>query len=149
MSCGTATVRRRTRPGRRKARRAYRDSLVPGVSPQGAFNAAYESALDAATAVIREAGYRVQAPTRHHWVAFYALQGLDDPVMARLGAALDATRTARHRNVYEPEDDDEAATRRSDQLHGVLAEFLPEVYQRLVSRRPSLRSGLEEPGESP
>lgn len=80
----------------RKALRAHRDSRVPGLSPHGAFNAAYEAALDAATALVREAGYRVSSHTRHHWAAFYAVQGLGDPELDRIGGDLNGTRTNRH-----------------------------------------------------
>jgi hypothetical protein len=129
----------------RKALRAYGDSLVPGLSPQGAFNAAYEAALDAATALVREAGYRVQSRSRHHWAAFYALQGLGDAELEGFGAELDASRSGRHQNVYEPEDDGALAEQRRDQLHRKLARFLPIAYRLLAERRPALRGALDDP----
>jgi hypothetical protein len=132
----------------RKALRAYRDSNVPGLSPQGSFNAAYEAALDAATALVREAGYRVQSRTRHHWAAFYAVQGLEDPVLEELGTDLDATRTERHENVYRPEDDEALAERRRDELHQILGQLVPAAYRVLLERRPMLRGVLEDPAPS-
>jgi hypothetical protein len=129
----------------KKALRAYHDSRVPGLSPQGSFNAAYEAALDAATALIREAGYRVQSRTRHHWAAFYAVQGLGDSALEDLGADLDAARGDRHENVYQPEDDEAVAARRRDDLHRVLQALLPATHRRLVERRSSLAAVLEPP----
>lgn len=132
----------------RKALRAHRDSRVPGLSPHGAFNAAYEAALDAATALVREAGYRVSSHTRHHWAAFYAVQGLGDPELDRIGGDLNGTRTNRHHNVYGPEDDQETAVTRRDELHRLLGYFIPAAYRVLLARRPTLRDVLEAPPES-
>lgn len=130
----------------KKAMRAYGDSRLPGISPAGAFNAGYEAALDAATALIREAGYRVKASGRHHWATFYAIQGLGDEEMEGFGFELDSVRGARHENVYEAEEDEALATRRRDQLHALLAGFLPTAYARLLARRPRLREVLRDPG---
>src|SRR5262245_48752478 len=74
----------------KKALRAYRDSRLPGLSPAGAFNAGYESALDASTALVRAAGYRVKASGRHHWATFYAVQGLDDKALENFAFFRDA-----------------------------------------------------------
>lgn len=129
----------------RKALRAYGDSCVPGLSPQGAFSAAYEAALDAATALVREAGYRVTSRTRHHWAAFYAVQGLGDEELGRLAVDLDGARGDRHQNVYEPEDDEASGTLRRDELHRLLRLFIPAAYTVLLDRRPGLRGQLQDP----
>lgn len=129
----------------RKAMRAYRDSRLPGLSPASGFNLAYEAALDVATALVREAGFRVKTSRAHHWATFYSLQGLDDPTLAKLAQDLDGARTERHENVYEADDDDALAARRRDGLHEVLAELLPAARARLVSRRPSLKERIQEP----
>lgn len=131
----------------RKAMRSWRDSLVPGLSPQGSFNAAYEAALDAAMALVRETGYRVLSRSRHHWAAFYAVQGLGDAELEARGAELDASRSDRHQNVYEPDDDGGAAADRRDELRCVLRRFLPAAHERLLARRPALRGSLENPPE--
>lgn len=129
----------------RKALRAYRDSRLPGLSPASGFNLAYEAALDTATALVREAGFRVKTSRAHHWATFYALQGLDDTTLARLAQDLDAARTERHENVYEADEDDVLAARRRDALHEVLAELLPAAHARLLAQRPSLKGRIQEP----
>ena len=129
----------------KKAPRAYRDSRLPALSPAGAFNAGYEAALDAATALVREAGYRVKASSRHHWATFYAVQGLGDKELEGFGFELDSVRGERHENVYEADDDETLAVRRRDALHRLLAGFLPAAHAWLVARRPQLRASLAHP----
>jgi hypothetical protein len=128
----------------KKALRAYRDSLLPGLSPAGAFNAAYESALDAATALVRAAGYRVKASSRHHWATFYAVQGIGDEALEDFAYELDAVRGQRHENVYEADEDEDLAERRRDGLHAILAGFLPAARDWLVFHRPALLDRLPE-----
>lgn len=130
-----------------KALRAYADSRVLGLSPQGAFNAAYEAALDAATALVRGAGYRVTSRTRHHWAAFHAVQGLEGDELGRLARELDDARTDRHQNVYGAGDDREIAAKRREKLHHVLRSFLPVAYRFLLGQRPGLRGQLQDPDE--
>jgi len=49
-----------------KAVRTLRSSEVGGLDPDSAFTLAYQAVLQASTAVIRAAGYRVRGEAHHH-----------------------------------------------------------------------------------
>lgn len=131
----------------RRALRAYQDSHLPGLSPAGAFNAAYEAALSAAAALVRDAGYTVKSSGGHHWATFFAIQGLESEELRRFGIQLDGLRRKRHDNVYGTVEDKSLAELWRNQMHALLERFLPAAYARLLERRPELRNVLQDPSE--
>lgn len=133
----------------RKSLRAFRDSYVPGLSPEGAFARAYQSALDAATALVRAAGYRVRSTSRHHYTTFYAVQALGDDALADSAFELDAARTDRHVALYEADEEEERTKEHLESLQSTLIRFLPAAHRWLVAQRSSLKGELPSPSDIP
>lgn len=131
----------------RKSLRAFRDSYVPGLSPEGAFARAYQSALDAATALVRLAGYRVRSTNRHHYATFYAVQALGDEALAEGAFELDAARTDRHVALYEADEEEERTKEHLEGLQDTLTHFLPAAHRWLTAQRPGLKDELQSPSD--
>lgn len=83
------------------ALREWSDATVAGLSVAGAFTHVYQAAFRAATAVLRAAGYRARgALGGYHYVTFYAIGGLDDRELERIGDAMQDIRGGRHTALY-------------------------------------------------
>lgn len=84
----------------RKAVRTLGSSAVAGLDPDARFTLAYQAALQAATAVIRAAGFRVRGDAHHHHtfaaVAALGLGGLSDAARE-----LNVIRQNRHGAIYD------------------------------------------------
>lgn len=83
-----------------KAVRTLRSSEVEGLDPDSAFTLAYQAVLQASTAVIRAAGYRVRGEAHHHHTfAAVAALGLGD--LSEAARDLNVIRQKRHGAVYD------------------------------------------------
>jgi hypothetical protein len=81
----------------RNAARELRDSAAQGLSDQGAFTHAYQSAFHSCTAVLRASGYRVRgAVGGHHHNTFYAVAALGVPEVSELADEMQGLRLGRH-----------------------------------------------------
>lgn len=83
-----------------KATRSFRSSAVPELDADSAFTLAYPGALQAATAVVRAAGYRVRGDGHHHHT-FAAVAALSLGAPSDAARDLNAIRQRRHRAVYD------------------------------------------------
>lgn len=83
-----------------KAARTLRSSAVDGLDPDARFTLAYQAALQAATAIVRAAGYRVRGDGHHqHTFAAVAAFGLGE--LSEAARDLNVIRQRRHRAVYD------------------------------------------------
>jgi hypothetical protein len=76
------------------------DAQVPGLSAQGQYEHAYNSARLIATTVIRACGYRVTSKGGHHYYTFRALEAAD-LTFAKAAANFDAARSKRNDFSYD------------------------------------------------
>jgi hypothetical protein len=83
-----------------KAVRSLHSSAVPGLDPDSAFTLAYQGALQASTAIIRAAGYRVRGDGHHHHT-FAAVAALDLGELSTAARDLNVIRQRRHVAVYK------------------------------------------------
>ncbi|HEU0013541.1 MAG TPA: hypothetical protein VFQ45_07640 [Longimicrobium sp.] len=83
-----------------KAFRSLRSSGLRGLDADAAFTLAYQAALQAATAVVRTAGYRVKGESHHHHT-FAALAALDLGAVSEAGRDLNVIRQRRHGAIYD------------------------------------------------
>ncbi|HEX6042208.1 hypothetical protein [Longimicrobium sp.] len=83
-----------------KAVRTYRGSALPDLDADSAFTLAYQGALQAATAIIRAAGYRVYGDG-HHQHTFDAVAALGAGDLSEAARELNIIRQRRHRAVYD------------------------------------------------
>lgn len=84
-----------------KAVSSLRDSLHADIAADTAFTLSYQAALQAATVVVRAAGYRVRGGA-HHQHTFEAVVALElDVALTAAARDLNALRKKRHTAVYE------------------------------------------------
>ncbi len=116
------------------ALREWSDAAVPGLSVAGAFTHVYQAAFRAATAVLRAAGYRARgALGGHHYVTFYAIGGLGDETIERLGDTLQNIRGGRHTALYG--DEDELSPDDLENARRHVSQLLDEAHRRLTTKR--------------
>ena len=126
----------------RNAVRELRDSRAEGLSPQGAFTHAYQSAFHSCTAVLRASGYRIRgAVGGHHHNTFYAVAALEVAGVSELADEVQGLRLGRHEALYDWDSqvDSEALAR----LRAVAGGLIEAGGLWLARRRPGLR--LETP----
>jgi hypothetical protein len=127
-----------------KATRTYRSAAVPGLEddPDARFTLLYQSALQAATTVVRAAGYRVRGDHNHR-ITFATVAALGTEALSATARDLNVIRQQRHGAVY-----DWATTTTQEQLldlHRAASTLLREAFSWLVMQRPSLTESLEAP----
>jgi hypothetical protein len=83
-----------------KAARSLRSSRVEALDPDSAFTLAYQSALQAATAILRATGYRVRGDG-HHRHTFAAVAALDAGELSDTARDLNVIRARRHGAIYD------------------------------------------------
>lgn len=83
-----------------KAARSLRSSGVAGLDPDSAFTLAYQGALQASTAIIRAAGYRVRGDGHHHHT-FAAAAALALGELSEAARDLNVIRQRRHEAIYD------------------------------------------------
>lgn len=92
-----------------KAVRSFHSSGVAGLDADSAFTLAYQGALQAATAIVRAAGYRVLGEGHHHHT-FAAVAAMSLGDLSEAARDLNIIRQQRHGAIY----DWETATRDQD-----------------------------------
>ena len=99
----------------------------------------YQAGLQAAIALIRNAGYRLRTtPGGHHYVTFATLAALGPPELTRVAEEMNRLRRRRNDAVYDwrdPEEDDELD---ADELAGIVSELLRAGLETLLQSRPHL-----------
>lgn len=83
-----------------KAARSLQSSSAGGLDADSAFTLAYQGALQAATAIIRAAGYRVRGEGHHHHT-FAAAGALDLGELSGAARELNVIRQKRHGAIYD------------------------------------------------
>lgn len=119
-----------------KAVRSHQSSGVAGLDPDSAFTLAYQGALQASTALIRTAGYRVRGDGHHHHT-FAATAALDLGELSTAARDLNVIRQRRHEAVY----DWESVTRDKDlaTLRAAAARLFDHGRRWIQAQRPHLQ----------
>jgi len=127
-----------------KAIRTRRSAALPGLAddPDARFTLLYQSALQAATAVVRAAGYRVRGD-HNHQTTFAAVAALGSPSLSEAARDLNVIRQGRHAAIYDWEAITEA--RQLADLQDATATLLAEAYSFLRTQRPALAGALSAP----
>lgn len=86
------------------AKRNLRDASLPGLSPEGKFEFAYNAIRALATIAIRAGGYRVKSTAGHHWITFLALEVAVGPSISKTAAYFDQCRQKRNAALYDTAD---------------------------------------------
>jgi hypothetical protein len=133
----------------RKAVKTYRDA-GKDLGADSRLTLYYQAGLQAATALVRAAGFRVLGAD-HHRHTFEAVRALDAGELSRVAREMNAFRRARHQAVYDwddapPEAPDDAAA--LEALAGNVGRMLELGYAWLAEAQPAL-SGEIEPPPSP
>ncbi|MHB1195159.1 MAG: hypothetical protein ACYC6F_19220 [Longimicrobiales bacterium] len=124
-----------------KAIRTHRSAALPGLAedPDARFTLLYQSALQAATAVVRAAGYRVRGE-HNHQITFAAVAALGSPGLSEAARDLNVIRQGRHAAIYDWESTTEAGQLMDLQL--AAASLLREARVFLLAQRPTLAGAL-------
>lgn len=83
-----------------KAVRTLGSASLDGLDPDARFTLLYQAALQAATAVIRGAGFRARGDAHHHHT-FAAVAALDLGELSNAGRDLNVIRQKRHQAIYD------------------------------------------------
>lgn len=83
-----------------KAVRTWGSASLAGLDPDARFTLLYQAALQAATAVVRAAGFRVRGDAHHHHT-FAAVAALGLGHLSDAGRDLNVIRQKRHRAIYD------------------------------------------------
>lgn len=118
-----------------KAARSLHSSSAAGLDTDSAFTLAYQAALQAATALVRAAGYRVRGEGHHHHT-FAAVAALDLGDLSEAARQLNIIRQQRHGAIY----DWQTTTRDQDLalLRSATTRLLEHGRGWLSTRRPHL-----------
>ena len=125
-----------------KAVQSLRSSELVGLDADAAFTLAYQAALQAATAVIRAAGYRAKGGDHHHHT-FAATAALDLGELSEAARDLNVIRQKRHGAIY----DWQARTQEKDlaALRSATDRLFSEAHRWLTIQRPGAASSLQSP----
>lgn len=120
-----------------KATRTARSAAVRALDddPDARFTLLYQSALQAATAVVRAAGYRVRGD-HNHQITFAAVAALGSGDLSESAQDLNVIRQGRHAAVYDWQATTEPA--QLTDLHNATTILLQETFSWLQAQRPSL-----------
>lgn len=125
-----------------KALAASADSRK-GLHPDNAVSLGYQSAFQAASAVLECAGYRTKgASPGHHHNTFYALAGLGLSGLEQVDLDSERIRKMRSTSFCGA---DEASEEQVEAVHRWLDALLPAARKALVDRMPDLVSRLAQP----
>ncbi len=107
----------------------------------------YQAGLQAAIALVRNAGYRLRsAPGGHHYVVFATLSALGEPALARVADEMNRLRRRRHDAVYDWREPGEAADELNpEQLEQAVSELLEIGFEILTRTRPAVSDVLTRP----
>jgi hypothetical protein len=115
---------------------------LPGINVRNAVGECYQGALQAATAVLRCAGYTVIGAAHHH-STFAAVAALDAGELSQVARELNRLRARRHEAIYDweiavtPED--------FDILFAHTRALFRHAHAYLTAARPALASTLQRP----
>jgi hypothetical protein len=125
-----------------KAVRTLHSSRLPGLDADAAFTLAYQAALQASTAVLRAAGYRVRGEGHHHHT-FAAVAALGLGALSDAARDLNVIRLGRHAAVY----DWEARTgeKELERLRTACGILFSEAHRWLGAQRPQIAASLIAP----
>jgi len=119
-----------------KGAASYADALVPGLSPEGAFQHLYTAVLQVSMATLAAHDLRVKS-TANHYKTFYALQKLGD-ALAPHGRTFDEMRGTRNDSIYGVNlDEIDLAERLAEGLT-----HLPEAMSALRTAILAVRPGI-------
>lgn len=106
----------------------------------------YQAGLQAATTLMRSAGYRLHSsPGGHHYTTFAAVAALESGDLRVLANELSRMSRRRHRAVYDWHDPDEAEAELDPaSLERIVADLMSAAYESLIRSRPGL-AGLPRP----
>lgn len=125
-----------------KAVETYRASTMHGLSGDPALSLVYQAALQAATSVVRAAGYRVRGAGHHHHT-FAAVAALNVDDLSRAARSLDEARQTRHEAVYgwrvRTTDNDLVAVR------SATGRLIQAAHKWITEQRPHLAPTLARP----
>jgi hypothetical protein len=84
---------------------AFGDAQVADISTDTALQTAYRACLQATLAVLATKGLRAKS-TVGHYIAFYAMQKLDNEALRSIAVQFDDLRATRSQSVHEPREDE-------------------------------------------
>lgn len=126
----------------RKAKRTYRSATLRALKndPDAQFTLLYQSALQAATAVVRASGHRVRGD-HNHQITFATVAALGSGGLSEAARDLNVIRQGRHAAVY----DWEATTDRNQlaDLQRATETLINEASSWLRVQRPSISDLLD------
>ena len=110
----------------------------------------YQAGLQAASTVVRSAGYRLRStPGGHHYTTFATLAALQAGDLAGLANELSRSSRRRHRAVYDWHGPDDAEDELDPApLERAVADLMDAAYRALVRERPALAGVLVPPAGS-
>jgi len=125
-----------------KAVATLKSSRVAALDLDAALSLAYQAALQAATAVVRAAGYRVRGGA-HHQHTFEAVVALEVASLSKPARDLTAMRKKRHDAVYEwdARTEEEDVTR----MRSAADRLFAEAQRWLSVQRPQIAASLPVP----
>ena len=112
-----------------------KDANVPGLSAQGRYEFAYNSARLVATLVVRAAGYRVIAKNGHHYFTFQGLEAAD-PAFEKMAGYFDSARMKRNDFSYDAPIN--VAESEALELVETVEQFLKQVETWIRAKHPAL-----------
>ncbi|MQA90936.1 MAG: hypothetical protein GEU90_11955 [Gemmatimonas sp.] len=133
-----------------KATRTARTALVKALDEDrnARFTLLYQAALQAATAVVRAAGFRVRCD-HNHQITFAAAAALGSGDLSEAARDLNVVRQGRHAAVYDWQATTDGAQLVELRAGTALLLLLREAYSWLLAQRPSLTGKLVDPPGSP
>ena len=131
-----------------KATRTARTALVKALDDDrdARFTLLYQSALQAATAVVRAAGFRVRGD-HNHQITFAAVAALGSGDLSEAARDLNVIRQGRHAAVYDWQATTDAV--QLVELQAASAMLMRAAHSWLRTQRPSLTGKLTDPSNSP
>lgn len=134
----------------RKAAETYRDA-GQDLGADSRLTLYYQASLQAATALVRAAGFRVVGAD-HHRHTFEAVRARDAGELSRVAREMSAFRRTRHQAIYDwddapPDHGDEGAS--LEALAGNVGRMLELGYAWLLDARPALHAEITPPPSRP
>jgi hypothetical protein len=120
-----------------KAAAAFDDAQMHDISLDTRLQIAYRACLQATLAVLASKGFRVKS-NAGHYIAFYAMQRLDDEGLRKIAIQFDDLRTTRAESVYEPNEDEAELDKQLTNALETLKVGLPLIRTWIVRTRPSI-----------
>jgi hypothetical protein len=133
----------------RKAVGTYRDA-ERDLGRDSRLTLYYQAALQAATALVRAAGFRVLG-TDHHRHTFEAVRALEAGELSRIAREINAFRRSRHQAIYDWDDvpaDAPQGEAELEKLAGEVGRMLELGRDWLAANRPDIAGEIDPPSDS-